>query len=192
MLYTNINTIGTPPATGIGDFEVTLTYLLSKESTSIPAIAIAGEVKIPTAKNTLIGTGKTDFALYLIGSKKIGDVDIHANINYTIIGNPPGASLMNTWFFAGAFEYNMSERFLLFGEVYGNTSSIAGSETDTAPPIGTTTGLPAEASAGEIVGSLGVGYYISSGLLGSLSVSHDDNNATLLRAALSYTFLFAQ
>ncbi len=95
---------------------------------------------------------------------------------------------MNTWFFAGAFEYNMSERFLLFGEVYGNTSSTIGSESDTAPPTGTMTALPAEASTGEIVGSLGIGYYFSSGLFGSLSVSHDDNNATLLRAALSYTF----
>ena len=178
--YTKIVPIGTASATGIGDVEITLSYLLNLESVSFPAIALAGEVKVPTAKNILIGTGKTDYALYLIGSKNIGGVDLHANINYTIHGNPDSVTLMNTWFFAGAFKYKMGDHFLLFGEVYGNTASIAGSESST--------GQTSEASAGEIVGSLGTGYYIAKGLLGSFSVSYDNNNATLLRAALSYTF----
>lgn len=185
--YTKIQGAGIPSATGIGDAEITLSYLLNSERPSFPAIAIAGEIKIPTAKNTLIGTGKTDYAIYLIGSKNIGGVDIHANINYTIHGNPDGVSLMNTWFFAGAFEYNVSDHFLVFGEVYGNTASIAGSEADTGVPVAGAA-QPAEASTGEVVGSLGAGYYLSAGFLGSLSVSYDNNDATLIRAALSYTF----
>ena len=188
VLFTNIRSVGTPSATGIGDLEVTLTYLLTSESSAFPSIAIAAEIKAPTAKNTLIGTGKTDYAVYLVGSKKIGDFDVHANVNYTIRGNPVGASLMNTWFFAGAFDYNLSERYLLFGEIYGNTASIIGSESETALPISSQTKQPAEASAGEIVGSFGAGYYLSPGLLGSLSLSYDNNNAALLRAAFSYTF----
>ena len=186
--YTKIQAAGITPATGIGDAEITLSYLLKYESSSFPAIALAGEIKIPTAKNTLIGTGKTDYALYLIGSKNIGGVDVHANVNYTIHGNPEGASLMNTWFFAGAFEYGMSDHFLLFGEIYGNTASIAGSESDSGVPTTGGATLPSEASTGEVVGSLGAGYYLSAGLLGSFSVSYDNNNATLIRAALSYTF----
>ena len=187
---TKIQSVGITPATGIGDAEITLSYLLSFENPSFPAIALAGEIKIPTAKNTLIGTGKTDYAFYLIGSKNIGGVDLHANINYTIHGNPDGVKLMNTWFFAGAFEYNVSDQFVLFGEVYGNTASITGSESDTGSP---TTGIQiSEASTGEIVGSLGAGYYIAKGLLSSFSLSYDNNNATLLRAALSYSFPLVQ
>ncbi len=43
VLYTNINTIGTPSATGIGDFEVTLTYLLSKKAP--PSLPLHSQVR---------------------------------------------------------------------------------------------------------------------------------------------------
>ena len=52
----------------------------------VPALALAGEVKFPTARNTLIGTGKADIAAYLIGSKRWGRLDTHANVSYSVVG----------------------------------------------------------------------------------------------------------
>src|SRR6267378_711440 len=47
-------------ASGFGDVEVTLTHLFLPEAGSAPALAVAGEIKLPTAGNRQIGTGKTD------------------------------------------------------------------------------------------------------------------------------------
>jgi hypothetical protein len=88
VAYTAIRPKVGPRATGGGDLETTLTYLARQETVGAPAIALAGEVKFPTTKNTLIGTGKTDFAAYLIGSKRFNRLDTHANVGYTIVGRP--------------------------------------------------------------------------------------------------------
>lgn len=55
-VYSVINPDVGKSATGIGDTEVTLTGLLLSEQTYLPAVAVAAEVKIPTARNSLIGT----------------------------------------------------------------------------------------------------------------------------------------
>lgn len=70
--YTAIRPKVGPHATGAGDTEVTLTHLFFNERATLPALAIAGEVKFPTAKDKLIGTGKTDYTGYLIASKRVG------------------------------------------------------------------------------------------------------------------------
>jgi hypothetical protein len=49
-------------ARGVGDVEATLTYRFLGESRSVPALALAAEVKLPTARDTLIGTRRTDYA----------------------------------------------------------------------------------------------------------------------------------
>ena len=42
-----------PRATGVGDIETTLTYLAAGESRGRPAIALAGEVKFPSARTAI-------------------------------------------------------------------------------------------------------------------------------------------
>lgn len=74
---------------GAGDLEVTLVGLVASERERLPAIAFAAEVKAPTARNTAIGTGETDFAGYLILSKRFGALDISLNGSYTLVGPPP-------------------------------------------------------------------------------------------------------
>jgi hypothetical protein len=81
---------------GVGDVEATLKYLFLPESDPYPALAIAGELKIPTAKDTLIGTGEPDYTLTLVASKKLGDFDLHANLGYSITGSPRGVTTTPT------------------------------------------------------------------------------------------------
>ena len=54
---------GNSPVTtrsGLGDLNVGAAYLLSRDSTTLPAIEIAGSIKVPTA-NSDLGTGKYDY-----------------------------------------------------------------------------------------------------------------------------------
>ena len=51
------------------------------------------EVKVPTARNELIGTRKTDYAVYGIATRRFGPdgrFDAHANVSYTLVGRPRG------------------------------------------------------------------------------------------------------
>lgn len=178
VAYTAIRPKVGARATGVGDLEVTLTYLARRESGGTPALALAGEVKLPTAKNTLIGTGKTDFAGYLIASKRMGRFDTHANLGYTIVGRPAGAQLKNIFNFALATQMRLGQSNELFGEILANTaSSSAGEPTGPVPPGG----VIAEAPTGEIVGSVGIARYVIQSLRLSLGLSVDNNGAFMFR-----------
>jgi hypothetical protein len=185
VAYTAIRPNTGPQASGVGDVEVTLTYLARAETSGFPAIAVAGEVKIPTARDTLIGTGQTDFAGYLIGSKRWGEWDTHANVSYTIVGRPPGASLKNIFGFALAAEWRWSGANALFGEVLGNTASAASAE----PGTGTETGAATpEAPSGEVSLSAGIARYVTPTLRASLGLTVDNSGAVLFRPGFTMRF----
>ncbi|HSR92504.1 MAG TPA: transporter [Gemmatimonadales bacterium] len=175
VAYTAIRPKEGAHATGVGDLETTLTYLAHREGTGSPAVALAGEIKFPTAKNSLIGSGETDYTGYLIVSKRFGRLDTHANFGYTVLGQPEGASVSNTFNGALAFEYGLGSQSELFAEALGVTSAApgeaAGSENPVAPELG----------GSELVGTLGFGTSIGSALFVSLGISYDNTQAVLLR-----------
>ena len=109
--------------TGVGDLEITTFGHLVNEREYVPAIAIAGEVKVPTTQNKLIGTGEVDVTPFLIASKRFGRFDTHVNLGYGILGDPPGVKLDNIITYAAAVEFFLDEHWDLVAEVIGNTSS---------------------------------------------------------------------
>ena len=173
-----------PSASGFGDTEVALTYLVAPETESRPAFAVAGEIKFPTANDPLIGTGKTDYRLYGIVSKTVGKYSFSGNLGYTFVGSPSGTSLGNAVDYAISAQYAATDRLTLCAEFIGNTSSQGGAEVvaPTAPP------LTAEAAGNEQVGLLGFSYLASKNISLSLGVTYDNNSATLLRTGLEYRF----
>jgi hypothetical protein len=175
VAYTAIRPKVGTRATGGGDLETTLTYLMVRETGGAPAVALAGEIKFPTTNNRLIGTGRTDYAGYLIGSKRFGKLDTHADIGYTIVGRPAGALLKNIWNFAFGWERSLGASSELYGEFLGNTAASATPESTTP---GTTT---PEAPSGEFVASLGLARYVIPNLRLSLGLSIDNNSAVLFR-----------
>jgi hypothetical protein len=182
VAYTAIRPKVGQSATGAGDLELTATYLVLHELGGAPALALAGEVKFPTAHNTLIGTGKTDYTGYLIASKRWGRFDVHGNIGYTIVGKPAGSQLKNIFNFALGAEWRLGPQTELFGEVVGNTASSSAPEPTGPLPPGT---VAPEAPAGEVVGSLGIAYYVLHGLRLSFGTSADNNGAVLFRPGLT-------
>ena len=181
--YTSIRPKEGRSASGLGDTEATLTYLLTHETGNMPAIAIAGEVKFPTARDPLIGTKATDYRGVVILSKRFGDFDAHANFGYTFVGSPPGASLGNIFDYAVAVEYFASKRTQLVAEVIGNTSSGSG---EGSPSTGGT--IIPEAAGGEVVGLIGVRHEFNDSVAVSLGVTYDNNHAILFRPGLTIAF----
>ena len=180
--YTSIRPKVGPHALGSGDLEVTLQYRPYNNVRSGLALALGAEVKVPTARNDLIGTGATDYTGYLIASKRFGPLDVHANLGYTLVGQPSGldVTLNNIVSFAAAAEVHPTSRTELFAEVLGSTAALP---EGTGEGEGTTV-IP-EISGGELVGTLGAGYTIVPGVLAFFSASLDNNRAVLLHPGLT-------
>ena len=175
--YTSIRPKSGPRATGAGDMEATLIGLLAAERGGRPAIALGAEVKFPTARNTLIGTGKTDVAGYLILSKYLGSRwDTHFNAGYTIQGKPAGASVGNLLSGALAVQFHVTPATELFSEVIANTTTGASGPENVLNP---------EVAGGEVFGSVGIGHNLTSGLFGSVSLTYDNSRAFLVRSGFT-------
>ena len=169
---------------GFGDLEMTLFYQVIKETRKIPSISVSAEIKLPTAKDSLIGTGKTDFTPFLIASKTTGKFFTSLNLSYTFLGKPKGVIVSNLFNYAAGTVYELSAKGILFGEVYGNTSALGGVEVPEVP------GNPqknTEISGGETVASVGYGYFVNRNLLLSFSISYDNNHALLFRPGIVWT-----
>lgn len=200
VVYTAILPKAGRKATGLGDLEITLFYLFLDESPTFPALAIAGEVKVPTADNALIGTGETDYTPFLIASKQFGQWNTHVNFGYSILGEPPGVTLKNIFTYAAAVEYRLNEQWDLVAEVIGSTSSSPRGGRGESPGEGTraraTEQNPGaenfvvpEASGAEVAGLLGARYYIRRpNLFLSIGVTYDNSNAVLLRPGVTWRF----
>lgn len=169
-------------ATGRGDTEVTANFLVRRESSSWPAFAIAGEVKFPTAKDALIGTGKADYTAWGIATRTFGAITTHANIGYTVVGKLPGIAINNVWSANLAAVKRVGTRSEVFGEVLGVTASGPDGESgDFSAVLTPSRNLPPEVAGAEIVGTLGVGNDLNPSTLVFATVSYDNQNATLLR-----------
>jgi hypothetical protein len=184
VFYTSIHPKLTKSATGLGDLEATLSYLVVEERRKLPALMIAGELKAPTARNAIIGTGKTDFAAYLFASKRFGKFDTHANIGYTFFGKPAGTQLDNIINVAFAAEYFLNKKVDLVAEFLANTSSGAG-ETDALNNPNPST---PEAVAGELVGMVGFRYHFLPNVALAFGINYDNNHAVLIRSGVTFNF----
>lgn len=162
-------------ATGIGDLEVTLVGLALHERDYVPAIAFAAEVKVPTARNALIGTKEPDYTGYVILSKRFGDLDVHLNGSYAIIGKPASvASVANVFGFGVLARYFIG-KLDIYAEVLGHTAAIPETEG---------MGGASELSGSELFGTLGAGYWIEPWLQAFFCASYDNNQAILFHPGL--------
>ena len=169
---------------GLGDIEVTLTYLALPEQEQMPAIAFAAEVKLPTAQDLSIGTREFDYAFYVIASKQIGNLDLHANLSYTFIGEPTGTSAKDVWSVALAGDYTLNDKWDLFAEVMYTTSAQDG----VLPGGDSGDAVSAEVGGVDIVGTLGARYKINKDISIFSSVSYNNQDDTLVRAGITWQF----
>ena len=206
--YVGIYPKGEKKIHGVGDIEVTTTFLAFEESDYLPAIAFAVEWKAPTARNLNIGTRKSDFAFYFITSKRFGPLDVHANVAYTIIGKPTGVNVKNTWALSLAGDYRLSPKWDVFAEVTYTTSARGplpksgaasgdGSDGASAPvavvtgeggaTVGSTTSI-AEVGGTELIGTVGVRHHLTEHVDVFGSFSYDNADAKLFRTGFTVKF----
>jgi hypothetical protein len=180
-LYASAKPKGGKASSGFGDTEAKLVYLVSEETDSTPAFALAAEIKIPTGKRPDLSTGKPDYRVVAIGSKRAGRFDLHANLGYTIVKSPAGESLPNLLDYGFAAEYEVSKTFSLVGEVLG-TSPLGGKRSILPVAAG------AETEGTTITGMVGGIVRVSSKMDFALATTYDSGGMLLFRTALTFKF----
>ena len=186
VAYSNIRDPHRSLASGAGDLEVTAIALAAGEGRLLPALALAGEVKLPTARSHLIGSGQTDYTAYLVLSKRLSPWDLHANAGYTVIGQPPGVATQNVYSFALAAERRFG-RFEAVGEVVGNTAALA----ENQPTASGESAMAPEIGSEELLATLGGRYRLTEAAALTLGLSVDNNHAFQVHPGLTVRFLGA-
>lgn len=158
-----------------------MTWRALDETALRPAIAIAGEIKFPTAHDPLIGTGKRDYTALFIASKRHGRLDTHVNLGYTLVGSPRGAQLGNIIDYALAEELHLTPRFDVLAEVLGNTSSTGEGQEQPSS-------VTPEAAGGERSILAGFRFAFTPKVSLAIGVSYDNNHAVLLRSGITLRF----
>ena len=101
---------------GFGDTETAVTFELPTERRYRPAVALEALIKWPTARTGEFGTGKTDYTLGAIVSKEFVQCDAELNAAYTVVGDPPGVSLKDTFEASAALEWHVNSVLDAVGE----------------------------------------------------------------------------
>jgi hypothetical protein len=179
-VYASVKPKSGAAVNGFGDTEAKLVYLISEESGAAPALAIAGEVKIPTGKRPDLSSGKVDYRIFAIVSKRAGRFDLHANLGYTIVGSPVGEKLPNVIDYSVAAEYAINPKFSLVSEILGS-SPLGGSN-------GGVLASNVEVEGTVITGLVGAIYKVRPKTEFALAATYDSGSLLLIRAGLTFRF----
>jgi hypothetical protein len=185
VIYTNIMPDVGTRTSGIGDFEATVKWAALPETAHRPAVAFGAELKIPTAKNRLIGTGQADYRGFIAVSRRINQWDWHANAGYTIIGKPAGLPVSDVLDYAVAGEYHSSPTLDWVAEITGHTSATGEAADGTVVNIGAENPLAPELTGSETIGMVGARYAWRKGAALTLGITYDNNNALSIRPGFS-------
>lgn len=166
---------------GIGDLELTAIVAPFPRAIGHTAVALATEVKMPTAAEQTIGSGKPDYTVAVVLSRKDGDLASHVNLGYTVVGPPAGIQTRNVLSFAVAAVHAYT-RFDVVAEVYGHTPALVGADPRHQ---GTETAMLLDLTGEELVGTLGCRYRIGDRGAISLGLSYDNDHAVSVSPGFS-------
>ena len=165
---------------GTGDVEVGAILLPLPRPIGNTTVAVATEVKLPSAADEALGTGRSDVSMSLVLSRKDAKFDSHLNLGYTIVGAPPGLATDNVLSF-GVATVRAFTRFDLVAEVFGHTPAL----TD-GPSPGAGTTLLADLAAGQLAGTLGLRYRIGDHSAISFGLSYDNDHVFSAQPGLTF------
>ena len=157
---------------GLADTELKVKYRLLDDKDWLPAVAISGMLKIPTASESRgLGSGKADFSINTIFTKNLSKRWLlNLNLGYTFIGEHGERNEFN---YSLAGQFVLSDKWALAGEI-GGVNNFNGHKRD--DPFS---------------GLLGIQYMLSDLLILDTGVEIGMNKAAPdFRWTMGLTFLF--
>ncbi len=155
-----------PAYSGVGDLEITPSYMAMLEQPLLPAVLFSCKVKVPTATNRDIGTGEFDYQPYVILGKTFDSWILNANLGYDFVTSPKTESLKNQFIYDLSLEKRVTEKFSVFAEIYGNTA-------------------PSVTEKASFAGAMSVEYKFNETYEVFTSVGYETNNTAIIRAGFN-------
>ena len=156
---------------GVGDVELGAIVAPLPRAIGHTSVAIATEVKVPIARDQALGSGRADYTMALVLSRRDAKLDSHLNLGYTIVGAPSGFETRNVLSFAFAAVRPFS-RFDLVAEVNAHSPALVGG----ADP-GSRKGPLPDLAGEELSGTVGWRYRIGGRGAISMGFSYDNDHA---------------
>jgi hypothetical protein len=122
---------------GVGDLEITPSYMVVREQGVIPAIVLAFKLKVPSATNRNIGTGRFDYQPFVIVGETYGPWIFNENFGIDFVTSPPDEPLRNQLICDFSVERKITENWSVFAEVFANTSPARGENNTYAGALAT-------------------------------------------------------
>jgi hypothetical protein len=122
---------------GVGDLEITPSYMVVQEQGFIPAIVLAFKLKVPTATNRDIGTGRFDYQPFVIVGETYGPWIFNENFGIDFVTSPPDEPLRNQLICDFSVERKITDNWSVFAEVFANTSPARGENNTYAGALAT-------------------------------------------------------
>lgn len=158
-----------PLVQGIGDLEITPSYMVLLEKPYVPAIVLAFKLKVPTATNRDIGTGKFDYQPYIILGKKFGNWILNANFGYDFVTSPADEPLMNQFIYDFSVEREITDKWSVYAEVFANST-------------------PAVGEKGTFSGAIATEYRFTDHFNAFVSVGYDSDGLFNIRPGFNFDF----
>lgn len=162
---------GGPSYSGVGDLEVTPSYMmvLDDPNSWIPAAVAAFKLKVPTATNRDIGTGEFDYQPYIILGKTIGWWTCNANFGYDFVTSPAHEPLKNQFIYDFSIQTKLTEKLTVFAEVFDNSS-------------------PAKGESGTFAGAVAAEYEFNKNFNVFTSIGYDTDDVVTVRSGFNLEF----
>jgi predicted porin len=122
-------------ASGFGDTEVTISWLLSESNGTLPSLVFGAKAKLPTAGEE-IGTGKADYSALLILGKESGELELSLEAEYATFGSLPGERLEDQLLYTVTAEYGVTDFLAAYAEVFGSSAPTATESRSDAALVG--------------------------------------------------------
>ena len=154
---------------GVGDLEITPSYMVLLERPMLPAVVLALKIKVPTATNRDIGSGELDYYPYLIFGKTTGDWVFNANFGVDFIKSPHDEPLRDQYIWDFSAERRMTPNWSIYAEAFGNSRPAVGEDSTVA-------------------GALATEYRFSNHINAFVSVGYDTDQLLVIRPGFNIEF----
>ncbi len=132
----SLRATGSPRIAGFGDMTTGVRWRFLEETRRRPQLAFGYQIKIPTADvNRGLSSGTVDNAAWLSEAKTFGRWVSFANVGYNFLGGHSGT---NNLFWGTGLTYQLTEKLVVGGQVYGSSANAPGARSELAWGLGLT------------------------------------------------------
>ncbi len=124
FFYVGISPRGEKTVSGLGDLEITPSYMVIQENSWVPAVLTAFKVKVPTGSKKVEGTGKFDFYPYLIFGQHYGGFTFNANIGINFAKPEEGGAYERTTVWDLEAERQLTPKLSMIAEVFSAEDAV--------------------------------------------------------------------